>query len=286
MAYKEGSSQFRTMVRAAVAGAWISCAAPAGASTEDFVGPPADAAPEIARQHEIPTRSDPAPTSNAPIEITDSAESSELSESAEPAASEPAPFEPQLTQPAARPAPATESLPLAPTKAVTPLQNGAGEPATSSGGWSRSVGALLLVVALIFGIRWGIQRLSRRASGLAWQVGPGGRAPSGVLEVLGRYPVSRGQTLVLLKMDRRVLLLGQSSSGFQTLAEVTDPDEVASLLIKTRDEEGASLAARFTEMLREMERDPSIVGEAQDIEAGEPATGPRLPRIGLRGVTA
>ena len=109
--------------------------------------------------------------------------------------------------------------------------------------------------------------------GLASQIGAGGRAPSGVLEVLGRFPVARGQTLVLLKMDRRILLLGMGTAGFSTLAEITDPDEVASLLVKTRDDEGETLAAKFNAMLRGMERDPASAPDSG---------GPVTPRAALR----
>lgn len=127
----------------------------------------------------------------------------------------------------------------------------------------RTGGALALVLALIFGARAVVKRAAGRA-GLLGQLGAGGRAPSGILEVLGRYPVARGQTLVLLRMDRRALLLSQSSAGFSLLAQVDDPDEVASLLVQARDAEGDSMAERFRGLLRSMERDPSIMGEADE----------------------
>jgi len=74
------------------------------------------------------------------------------------------------------------------------------------------------------------------------------------MEVLARYPVARGTTLVLLKVDRRVLVLCQTQEGFTTLSEIADPDDVASILIKTRDDEESSLAAKFSSMLRRVER--------------------------------
>lgn len=187
------------------------------------------------------------------------------------------------------PAAPTESLPLGrPARsALSDLGASDAAPAnTGAGWWAQTTAALVFVIGLIFALRWGAQRMARRAGGIAWQMGPAGRAPSGVLEVLGRYPVARGQSLVLLKMDRRILLLGQTSAGFSTLSEIENPEEVASLLVKTRDDEGASMAARFNELLRDMERDPAVGSDTQEIHSGEPATGPRLPRIGLKGVTA
>lgn len=167
--------------------------------------------------------------------------------------------------------PLTESLPLgAPRTRVRGEGAGAGG-APASGGFVnhwlvRTVAALSMVIGLILLMRAVIRRVALGSGSVIGQLGAGGRAPSGVLSVLGRYPVARGQTLVLLRMDRRVLLLNQTSNGFTTLAEVTDPEEVASLLIKTRDDEGDSMAHRFGALLRRMERDPSIMDEGSVVE--------------------
>lgn len=151
--------------------------------------------------------------------------------------------------------------------------------------WSQSLqtgAALATVLALV----WGGARLARRLSmrgggGLLAALGPGGRAPSGVLEVLGRFPAGRGTTLVLLKLDRRVLLVcqthGRGNAGMSTLCEVTDPDEVAGLLLRTRDEAGETIATRFREHL-----------EREGAEPEGPGTEPpgRQPRADREGVSA
>jgi len=82
--------------------------------------------------------------------------------------------------------------------------------------------ALGAVVALLLVLRLGLRRLGGPLTG-------GGR-PSGVLEVLARYPVARGQQLVLLKLCGRVVLLHQARTGMTALSEVSDPDEVAAVL--------------------------------------------------------
>jgi hypothetical protein len=75
---------------------------------------------------------------------------------------------------------------------------------------------------------------------------------------------------VLLKLDRRVLLLSQTSggrlggTGFATLAEITDPEEVASILVKARDDEGDSMAERFRSMLSRYDRDLSAEPEGPE----------------------
>lgn len=148
---------------------------------------------------------------------------------------------------------ATKAAPSA-----TPTTPSVPEPAKADeSSWMLRTGASLAgVVVLIFVVAFVLKRVARRQGGLIASLGPGGRAPSGLLEVLGRYPIARGTTLVLLKVDRRVLLLCQSSgkrlgpsTNMSTLTEIADPDEVASILVKARDEEGDSLAKKFESML-------------------------------------
>jgi flagellar biogenesis protein FliO len=131
-----------------------------------------------------------------------------------------------------------------------------GPPAKATGGSvAQSILALSAVVGVIVASGFAFKKLARKG-GLLGALGPGGRAPSGLLEVIGRYPVARGTTLVLLKLDRRVMLLCQSGGGtirggasMTTLCEISEPEDVASILLKARDDEGDSLAQRFQSVL-------------------------------------
>lgn len=163
-----------------------------------------------------------------------------------------------------------ESRPLGPARAggFERAPSRAGE----AGVWTRTVGALALVVSLIVGTWWLVRRAARRGGWIGAAIGAA-RAPSGVIEVLGRYPVSRGATLLLLRLDRRVLLLSQTPAGLRTLADIADPDEVASILVKARDDEGATSAERFNDLLREMARDPGVIEEPPGA-TGEAAAAP------------
>jgi len=161
-----------------------------------------------------------------------------------------------------------ESRPLlAPSRkvAAAAVDGAATSRPAESSSWLRVAGALALVLALIFVARAALKRVAAKG-GLRGQFGAGGRAPSGVLEVLGRYPVSRGQSLVLLRVDQRVLLLSQAGTGFRTLANFDDPSDVASLLMRTRDEESESLSGRFKQMLSAFERDPATVKGTEHID--------------------
>jgi flagellar biogenesis protein FliO len=137
-----------------------------------------------------------------------------------------------------------ESRPIGPpTPAAAPS---AAPPSTF-----RTIGSLGVVVGLIVAAGVSVRLLAR--AGMGRTLGAAAGSPSGVVDVLARYPAGRGLTLVILKVDRRVLLLGQIASttgrvgSVSTLTAFDDADEVASLLMKTQDEQGHSLSAKFRE---------------------------------------
>ncbi len=127
----------------------------------------------------------------------------------------------------------------------------------NSVGWFRVLAALAGTVLVAFGAAAAARKLSGGRIGFASTA----RAPSGLVEVLARYPIAPRQHLLVLKLDRRVLVLSQSAggrgqaSGLSTLTEITDPEEVASILLKTRDDEGDSIAAKFRDA---MDRQQSV----------------------------
>ncbi len=162
---------------------------------------------------------------------------------------------------AATPLPAIERTPLG--QGSLSASGGEADASPQSGlrGIARTGGALAVVLGLILILRFVLVKFSGSTGGLRAQLGAGGKAPSGVLFVLGRYPVSRGMTLVLLQLDQRVLLLSQTNAGFHTLAELSDPEEVASIIRKAKDDSGESLGAKFGSMLKQFERDPATIGD-------------------------
>jgi hypothetical protein len=153
----------------------------------------------------------------------------------------------------------SKGLGVAPARSTS---GGVARETTPGRGWvPQTTVSLAGVLAVAVGTGLVVRFISKRQGGLRAGLGAGGRSPAGVLEVLGRYPVGRGATLVLLKLDRRVLLLSQSAMGkfglgssFSTLCEVSDADEVASILVKTRDADGDSMAEKFRSMLSRFDR--------------------------------
>lgn len=183
--------------------------------------------------------------------------------------------------------PSTESLPLgpAPSQSLPPSESPTG-PSDLGAGVIRTGGALVLVVAIAFGASIGLKKLSRSRGGLASDLGAGGRAPSGVLSVLGRFPVARGQSLVILQMGGRVLLLNQAHQNraggpaFATLAEMTDAEEVADLLSRVSDATGDRGDERFREALASLESSPDDSAEVVDLTRGEGGFGAFMKRFG------
>ena len=198
------------------------------------------------------------------------------------------PEDPAVDQPSRtaerRALPAESSMPLmAPAEPVSPDGSST---AVSGGGWARSLASVALVLGLILVLAAAIRFLSRRSGSVAAMIGPGGRAPSGVLEVLARYPVGRGQVFVLLRIDRRILLLSQSmtgkGAGFTTLAQFDEPDEVAAILRQTRDEASESISARFRQAMERFQTTEDGVERGEIIEVGP--RGEPLPKA--RGLFA
>ncbi len=143
---------------------------------------------------------------------------------------------------------------------------------------------VLLLIAMLAGV---VVLIARARGGLAASLGAGGAAPAGILEVLGRYPIGRGLTLVLLKVDRRVLLLSQSRVGrfgglqLSPICELETPEDVASILMKVRDGENNSLTNRFAAVFKSLDRQAAEtvdVVPVSNVESVGPAEWPPTTR--------
>lgn len=113
----------------------------------------------------------------------------------------------------------------------------------------RIIVAMVVVIGLLILLRFILQKT---ASGLV-----GGGRPSGVLEILARYPVARGQQLILLKLGRRIILTHQTSTGMTTISEVSDSDEVAGLLTRIEAGTREKAGSKFRSMLSGFEEEHS-----------------------------
>ncbi len=174
------------------------------------------------------------------------------------------------------------------------------ETISSELGLGRTMTALVGVVVLALMAAAGVKAAARRRGGVALALGPAGKAPSGVVQVLARYPLQRGQLLVLLKVGPRVLLTCQSKTGrltapaMTTLAEFNDPDEVADLVRMTSDASPQTATARFNSVLEQVGMAPASDAPARrrnfflSSRAALPAAEPSEPQspISRRVVTS
>jgi len=111
-----------------------------------------------------------------------------------------------------------------------------GKSGPDAGAWLRTLGALGVVVALIFVVRLVLKRLGRR---------PDVAARGEAMEVVARAPLGSRQQLALVRLGRRLVLVGTGPGGMSCLAEVTDADEVAELLTEARSKHGGGFAGVF-----------------------------------------
>ena len=124
-----------------------------------------------------------------------------------------------------------------------------------------------MVLAIIAGAAWLVRRMvpSLRAG------------ESAGLHVFARTAISQRQTLVLVQVGRRVLVLGISPNRVDRLAEIDEPCEVAELAAGA----GGKLGPRFENMLEERVGDFTTgeVDEEGDVPlASQPAPIPALLR--------
>ena len=96
--------------------------------------------------------------------------------------------------------------------------------------------ALAIVLGLIFGLRW----VLRRAFPAAATAGA-----SRAVQVLSRTVLSPRQQLMLVRVGRRLIVVGDSGGQMAALSEITDPDEVAALLGQIKDEKLSAAGPAF-----------------------------------------
>jgi flagellar biogenesis protein FliO len=138
-------------------------------------------------------------------------------------------------------------------------------------------GALAVVIGLMLIVRAAARRLG----------GPlaGGRRPSGVLEVLARYPVGRGQQVLLIKVVRRVIVIHQANATMTPLSELNDPEEVALLMARIEAGGGGRDGAAFDETLeRYLAQASQSSGKGRSISARPASQTIDLTRNSRRGL--
>jgi len=187
---------------------------------------------------------------NAPLAISPNAGSPDRSDVSDASSSAPlsAPSAPVGTEPIQdEPLPEQEKQPLGPRPAG---DANAGIPqADTDPGWGwglRTAMALGVVIALVYLARI----VLRRMHGLSGSTS----SNSSVVEVLARCPVGPRTHVLLLRINERIIVAGQTQAGLNTLAEVDDPDEVAGVLASIEASRPTSITSGFNKLLRQFDR--------------------------------
>lgn len=116
--------------------------------------------------------------------------------------------------------------------------------------------SLAIVLGLFAGLVW----LLRRSGGKAT-----GQLPEEVFSLLGRTTLGPRQNITLARCGRRILVLAVSPSTTSTLAEITDPDEVADLAAQCGNGGSRQLFQRtLTEMGEEEPTVPGFIDPAEE----------------------
>jgi flagellar protein FliO/FliZ len=110
---------------------------------------------------------------------------------------------------------------------------------SSSGGpldYERVIFALAIVVGLIFVTRWVSKKLF-----------PGAVAArsTGAMKVMSRLVISPKQQLLMVQVGRRIVVVGDSGGNMAPVSEITDPDEVASLVAQLAEDKSIQLSRGF-----------------------------------------
>jgi flagellar biogenesis protein FliO len=134
--------------------------------------------------------------------------------------------------------------------------------------------ALAAVLGLIFFLRWAARRL--------YKVPVTGR-PSGAVQVLSRTVLSPKQQLLLLQVGKRVLVVADGGAQMSALCQITEPDEVASLVGQLRSEKESAATKAFGSVFGRKRK--QYEAEPPEPEAQEPAVAPPGKRGGRLDMT-
>jgi flagellar biogenesis protein FliO len=114
-----------------------------------------------------------------------------------------------------------------------------------------AVGTVVSSLAIVLGLFLAFVWCSKRFA-------PAGSTPlpKEAVELLGRAPLAGRQTMQLIRVGNRLLLVAMSPGGAETLTEITDPVEVEHLASLCRRGKSDSATASFNRALAQMASEP------------------------------
>ena len=117
-----------------------------------------------------------------------------------------------------------------------------------------TLASLGVVLGLFFLVMWLLRR--HLPSGSL-------QLPNDVLEVLGRGTIGAKQPVHLVRLGDRLLLVANNGQSLETLAEITDPDEVTRLAGLCRQAHPQSATAAFRDVFQKVTGPPPRAAKAE-----------------------
>jgi flagellar biogenesis protein FliO len=137
----------------------------------------------------------------------------------------------------------------------------------------RRVGlALAIVIGLIFVMRWAGRKFFPTAA-----IARSG----GAMKVMSRLVISPKQQLLMIQVGRRIVVVGDSAGQMAPVSEITDPEEIASLMGQLAEEKSQyslkgfgtlfnRAGGRFDESPAQMQRDSALSDSPPEIDDESP----------------
>ncbi|HWB52769.1 MAG TPA: flagellar biosynthetic protein FliO [Tepidisphaeraceae bacterium] len=120
--------------------------------------------------------------------------------------------------------------------------------------------AMGLVISLILALKWGATKF---APGIAARQGKS-------ISVLSRLSVGPKQHLLLVRIGRRAVLVGNSGTQMSPLCEISDADELAHLVGQVESEKSVvAVGGKFASLFKKREQDFEPEAEVPALEQNE-----------------
>ena len=116
---------------------------------------------------------------------------------------------------------------------------------SSSSPMGRSVGTSIAALGAILLLFLGLVQIWRRYSPQA-----SNSLPDSAWQMLGTAPLDQKHNLMIVRVGSRLLVLGQSEQGLQTLSEITGGDEVAQMMTICQQTPDAAEQASFSQLVK------------------------------------
>ena len=133
--------------------------------------------------------------------------------------------------------------------------------------------SLGLVLILFLGVAWFVKRAQPQSHAIL---------PTGVIEVLGRMPISQKQQLQLVRMGPKLLLVSSTGTGMQTLGEISDPNQVEQMVAMCQANRAGGITQSFRQVMGQFENE-NVQGFLGDPQAAREASASANAEEGTKG---